>query len=108
MFKLILWVFLEEMINIWNVNNDGWHLDNEHNKSLKIPKGGLFVHFSWLCQEATVQDIQTDSNENLVVDVIITRTAFEKFKSQFQNQRTKVDHEKGQTTIYKTYTKWMQ
>jgi hypothetical protein len=24
MFKLILQVFLEEMINIWNVNNDAW------------------------------------------------------------------------------------
>lgn len=56
-------------------------------KKLKIPSSG--DHLSWLCQEAQVQDIQTDSDGNLIVSVIITRTAYQKFKNKFQKERSK-------------------
>ncbi|XP_052064541.1 putative GTP-binding protein 6 [Mytilus californianus] len=61
-------------------------------KRLKIPDSG--DQLSWLYQESKVQDIQTDTENHLIVDVVISKTAYEKFKSKFYNVKQKTDFPK--------------
>ncbi|CAG2212477.1 Putative GTP-binding protein 6 [Mytilus edulis] len=61
-------------------------------KRLRIPDSG--DQLSWLYQETKVQDIQTDTDNHLIVDVVISKTAYEKFKSRFYNVKQKTDFPK--------------
>ncbi|XP_063400036.1 putative GTP-binding protein 6 [Mytilus trossulus] len=61
-------------------------------KRLRIPDSG--DQLSWLYQETKVQDIQTDTENHLIVDVVISKTAYEKFKSRFYNVKQKTDFPK--------------